>query len=158
MTNRLLYLIAIVSLQFIAMPLGATEPPQGAIIEGVVTDSDGRPLPYSTIYIKGTSRGTTADSEGRYAMTVDEGEVDIVVQMLGYATEHHTVNAKERINTLNIALDAESKGIDEVVVSASGVGRLRRSAFNAVAVDTRALRNSTKSISDALSSSKNRRK
>ena len=152
MTNRLLYLIAIVSLQFIAMPLGATEPPHGAIIEGVVTDSDGRPLPYSTIYIKGTSRGTTADSEGRYAMTVDEGEVDIVVQMLGYATKHHTVNAKERINTLNIALDAESKGIDEVVVSASGVGRLRRSAFNAVAVDTRALRNSTKSISDALSS------
>ena len=47
-------------------------------------------------------------------------------------------------------LSTEATGIEEVVVSASGVGHMRRSAFTAVAVDTKALQNSTKNIADAL--------
>lgn len=41
--------------------------------------------------------------------------------------------------------------LDEVVVTAAGgVGRVQRSAFNAVAVDTKELRNTTRNLSDAL--------
>ena len=40
--------------------------------------------------------------------------------------------------------------LEEVVVVSSGVGRVKRSAFNAVAVDTKEMRNTTKSLSDAL--------
>ena len=129
----------------------ATEPPIMATLHGVVKDGDGTPLPYTTIYINGTSRGVTADDKGRYSMVVDVGEVDVVVQMLGYATKCERIAIRKGQNEHDVTLEAESKGIEEVVVEASGVGRLRRSAFNAVAVDTRALQNSTKSISDALS-------
>ena len=129
----------------------ATEPPIMATLHGVVKDGDGTPLPYTTIYINGTSRGVTADDKGRYSMVVDVGEVDVVVQMLGYATKCERIAIRKGQNEFDVTLEAESKGIEEVVVEASGVGRLRRSAFNAVAVDTRALQNSTKSISDALS-------
>ena len=41
--------------------------------------------------------------------------------------------------------------LEEVVVSATGVSRVKRSAFNTIAVDTRSMLNSTKSLSDALS-------
>lgn len=141
----------ILAMQLLAMPLWATEPPRGAIVEGVVTDSEGQPLPYTTIYVEGTTRGTTTDSHGRYWLNVDMGGADVVVQMLGYATERHSIDVVAGSNRLDISLDAEATGIDEVVVSASGVGRLRRSAFNAVAVDTRTLQNTTKNLSDALS-------
>lgn len=41
--------------------------------------------------------------------------------------------------------------LDEVVVVAGGVGRVRKSAFNTIAVDTREMQNTTKNLSDALS-------
>lgn len=132
------------------VPLFATEPPRGATLEGVVTDSEGRPLPYTTIFVDGTSRGTTADSEGRYRLVLEKGETDIVVQMLGYATERLSLNVAEGSNNLDVVLSTEATGIEEVVVPASGVGHMRRSAFTAVAVDTKALQNSTKNIADAL--------
>ncbi len=146
----MLYLAFSVLLQLLATSVGATEPPHSATLNGVVKDSEGNPLPYTTIYIDGTSHGVTADGSGQYTMSVSKGEVDIVVQMLGYATKHQTVVVDNDREVLDIVLEAETKGIDEVVISASGVGRLRRSAFNAVAVDTRSLQNSTKSISDAI--------
>ena len=150
MRSRLLYLIYIVAV-FVFQPLSATEPPRGATLAGVITDSQGAPLPYTTIYIDGTSRGTTADDQGRYSLAVECGQVDVVVQMLGYATECHKVDVKVGANHLDVSLDSEAQDVGEVVVSASGVGRLRRSAFNAVALDTRELQNTTKNLADALS-------
>lgn len=146
MKRTLLYLIFIMA----TVPIFATEPPRGATLEGVVTDGEGRPLPYTTIFVDGTSRGTTADSEGRYRLVLETGETDIVVQMLGYATERLSLNVAEGSNNLDVVLSTEATGIEEVVVSASGVGHVRRSAFTAVAVDTKALQNSTKNIADAL--------
>ncbi len=40
--------------------------------------------------------------------------------------------------------------LEEVVVNATGVGRVKRSAFNTIAVDTRDMLNTTKILSDAL--------
>lgn len=40
--------------------------------------------------------------------------------------------------------------LDEVVVVSNGVSRVKRSAFNAIAVDTKEFQNSTKNLSDAL--------
>ncbi len=146
------YLIYIIAALSSITSLSATEPPHGmATLEGVVTGSDGEPLAYSTIYVDGTSRGTTADGKGRYSLTVELGEADIVVQMLGYATERHSVNVVAGSNAMDFSLDAETANVGEVVVSASGVGRIRRSAFNAVAVDTKSLQNTTQSLSQALS-------
>ena len=146
MKRILLYLIFIIAVT----PIYATEPPHGATLEGIVTDGDGNPLPYTTIYIDGTANGTTADSEGRYRLTVEQGTKDVVVQMLGYTTERMTIDLAAGHNALDISLQSEATDIEEVVVSASGVGRLRRSAFTAVAVDTRTLQNTSKNIADAL--------
>ena len=47
-------------------------------------------------------------------------------------------------------IDKETK-LNEVVVVAGGVGRVKKSAFNTIAVDTREMQNTTKNLSDALS-------
>lgn len=52
---------------------------------------------------------------------------------------------------IEVILDPENEALDEAVVTAAGgVGRVKRSAFNAVAVDVKGLGNSTQNLSDAL--------
>ena len=45
---------------------------------------------------------------------------------------------------MNIILRESQVQLDEVVVMATGVGRVRRSPFNAVAVDTKELQNTNR--------------
>jgi len=37
-------------------------------ITGLVTDNNGKPLPYASISIKGTNRGATSNSVGKYSL------------------------------------------------------------------------------------------
>ena len=129
----------------------ATEPPANVQLSGVVRDSEGNALPYVTIFVEGTTRGTTTDAEGRYTLNVAEGDVRLTAQMMGYADVTHDISAFGR-GVIDFQLSEAATAIDAVVVSASGVGNIKRSAFNAVAVDMQPLRNTTKNLADALSS------
>ena len=133
----------------------ATEPPRSAkgtiMLSGIVTSEDGAPLPYATVYVEGTALGATTDAAGRYVISLPVGEHTVTASTLGYSSASSVVDVASVQGALNFRLVESSTRIDEVVVSASGVGHLRRSAFNAVAIDTRALDNSAKNLSDALS-------
>ena len=59
------------------------------------------------------------------------------------------LTAGQRIKQ-NITITPETQLLDEVVVISNGVSRVKKSAFNAVAVDTKELQNTTKNLSDAL--------
>ena len=43
------------------------------LLTGTVTDVGGKPLPFSTILVRGTSLGVTANAEGRYAIHLSGG-------------------------------------------------------------------------------------
>ncbi len=134
---------------------GLTEPPttaaQAARLQGVVTNEEGVPVPYATVYVDGTSHGVTTDAEGRYKIYVDAGEATIVASSLGYDNKSHTMTfSGGEVYDINYTLSESATDIEEVVVSASGVGVVKRSPFNAVAIDTKALANGSKSLSDAL--------
>ena len=51
---------------------------------------------------------------------------------------------------MNVMIDPSVTELGEVVVVSNGVSRVKRSAFNAIAVDTKEFQNSTKNLSDAL--------
>lgn len=143
-------------LSLVTPPLAsATEPPRSAkgtiMLSGIVTSEDGAPLPYATVYVEGTTLGATTDAAGRYVISLPVGEHTVTASTLGYSSASSVVDVASVQGALNFRLVESSTRIDEVVVSASGVGHLRRSAFNAVAIDTRALDNSAKNLSDALS-------
>lgn len=132
-----------------------TEPPTTsatmARLQGVVTNESGIPVPYATVYVDGTSHGVTTDAEGRYMIYVDAGDATIVASSLGYESDNREMTFYAG-NTYNMdyTLRESATDIEEVVVSASGVGVVKRSPFNAVAIDTKALANGSKSLSDAL--------
>lgn len=121
------------------------------IISGKVIATDAGEISYASVYLKGTTYGSQTNDKGIYHIEAPEGEYTLVVSVVGYTKEERTVKIKRRERTkLSIKIAPTSQQLDEVVVSASGVGRLKRSAYNAVAIDAKSLQNTTKTLSDAL--------
>lgn len=122
-----------------------------AMISGKILSTEKEIVDFATVYLKGTNFGGTTSQEGLYHLKAPAGNYTLVVSAVGYKTveKHVTLIANERIKQ-NVTITPEAKELDEVVVVSNGVSRLKRSAFNAVAVDTKELQNSTKSLSDAL--------
>ena len=150
MGARLRYSIFIFAL-LASVAAMATEPPTNLQLTGVVRDADGNAMPCATVFVEGTTRGTTTDVNGRYTLNIAEGDVRLTAQMMGYGEVTHDISVYAN-KVIDFQLAELSTVIDAVVVSASGVGSIKRSAFNAVAVDMQPLRNTTKNLADALSS------
>ena len=53
-------------------------------VSGRVVDAKGNGLTGVNIYVKGTTRGTVTDSEGRYEISVDPQDSVLVANQIGY--------------------------------------------------------------------------
>lgn len=117
----------------------------------IISTEDDSPLDFATVYLKGTTYGCTSDEEGVFRMKAPQGDYVLVVSAVGYETVERKVKlrAGER-HKVHVRIEQSVMSLDEVVVVSSGVGRVKRSAFNAVAVDTKEMHNSTKNLSEAL--------
>lgn len=88
-------------------------------ITGVVTDQSGIPILGANILVKGTTNGTITDMEGRFSLSLNEGDV-LQVLYIGYNTKMVTVGNQ---TTLQIQLSEDSKALEEVVVVGYGTQR-----------------------------------
>lgn len=121
------------------------------LISGQVVSSDNEIIDFATIHLKGTSFGAQTDGKGRYRFSAPEGEYTLVVTAMGYKGVQRkiTLNRHER-RTLDFTLRPDTKELNAVTVTATGISRVQRSAYNAIAIDTRDMQNTTKNLSDAL--------
>lgn len=120
-------------------------------ITGRITDLEGRGISEVVVTVKGTGRHAVTDSLGIYSIASPTGRRTIVVSAIGYHQETMTVNvAAEHPTKADFSLRLFQKELREVEITAGNIGRLRHSAYNTVAIDTRALQNTTKSLGDAL--------
>ena len=124
---------------------------QGTMISGKVISTDKSEIDFATVYLKGTNYGCTTNEKGLYHLKAPAGKYTLIVSAIGYETsERQVVLADGERLKQNIVLKPSVTELDEVVVVSTGVSRVKRSAFNAVAVDTKEMQNSTKSLSEAL--------
>jgi len=92
---------------------------QSSRITGAVTN-DNEPIAFASVFLKGTSFGTTTDEQGIYQLVVEEGTYKIEVQMNGYrsqSTEISLIAGEDK--TVDFELQEDLLGLDEVVVSAT---------------------------------------
>nr|WP_233587612.1 TonB-dependent receptor [Parabacteroides sp. AF18-52] len=122
------------------------------MISGKILSTEKEIVDFATVYLKGTNYGGTTNEEGIYHLKAPAGNYTLVVSAIGYTTVEKAVRltAGERTKQ-NLTIKPQVEELDEVVIVSNGISRLKRSAFNAIAVDTKELQNSTKSLSDALS-------
>ena len=94
---------------------------QEKTVSGTVSDESGR-LPQVSVLIKGTTKGTGTDFDGKYSIRAKAGDV-LVFSYLGYKTVERTVGAP---NTINVTLKG-SEILDEIIVTALGIKRKAKS-------------------------------
>ncbi|MEP5936115.1 MAG: TonB-dependent receptor [Winogradskyella arenosi] len=86
-------------------------------INGTVTsESDGMPLPGTSVIIKGTSRGTTTDFDGKYTIKAEVGD-QIEFSYVGFTPQVITVTSASQINVI---LKDDIASLNEVVVVGYG--------------------------------------
>ncbi len=94
-------------------------------IAGEVTNiKTGEPLPGVSIVVPGTTIGTSTDVDGSYHITVTEGTMRLMYSHLGMRTVEVLL---ENRSLINIQLEPDVLGLDEVVITALGVTREKKS-------------------------------
>ena len=78
-------------------PARQTTPPVSRVIQGIVRDEQGNPLPGATIKIKGTRMGTATDFEGRFQLALAGNAQVLEVSFIGYRTVEVNVQGKDEI-------------------------------------------------------------
>ena len=97
---------------------------QALQITGKVTSSeDGATMLGVTVVVKGTTIGAVTNSEGDYTISVPSEATTIVFSFIGMNTQEVAINGR---TSIDIVLDPDFVGIDEVVVTALGISRQRK--------------------------------
>jgi TonB-linked SusC/RagA family outer membrane protein len=94
---------------------------QNIAVTGKVTDEKGLPLPGVTVAVKGTTKGTNADTNGSFTITVSSKDV-LVFSMIGYTRQEESVGSR---TVINVQLTAEQQSLNEVVVVGYGTQKRR---------------------------------
>ncbi|GAB4399922.1 MAG: SusC/RagA family TonB-linked outer membrane protein [Microscillaceae bacterium] len=96
------------------MALGAFA--QDRVITGTVKDANGEGLPGASVYIKGTTRGTVTDFDGKFSLNARDGET-LVIQSIGYLTQEILLAGQ---STLDLQLQDDIQRLEEIVVVGYG--------------------------------------
>lgn len=96
---------------------------QSKTVSGTISDENGVPLPGASIVVKGTSTGTSSDFDGKYSINLSN-DGTLVFSMLGFAAQEISTQGQ---TTINVTLVEDASQLDEVVVTALGIKRERKS-------------------------------
>jgi len=94
---------------------------KGSIV-GTVTDKEANnaSLPFASVFIKGTSTGTTSDIDGIYQISnVEPGTYTVVFSFVGYETVEipNVIVEADKDTTVDAILGASAANLDEVIIT-----------------------------------------
>jgi TonB-linked SusC/RagA family outer membrane protein len=102
---------------------------QSREVSGVVTSADdGMSIPGVSVMVKGTTIGTSTDFDGKYTISVPADGKILIFSSVGMKKTEVEITS----NTINLVMESESIGVDEVIVTAVGVKREKKSLGYAV--------------------------
>jgi len=92
---------------------------QQVTVSGKITDEHNKAIPFASVYVKNTTTGTSANSEGEYTLILKPGIYEVRYGSVGYKQETRTLQLTAD-KQVNIVLQTESYRLNDVVVSATG--------------------------------------
>lgn len=98
-------------------------------ISGTIKNEAGEPLIGATVRAKGTGQGALTDSEGKFRFEIGDEVTTLIVSYLGFETREVAIDGQSE---LTIILSEGIKSLDEVVITALGMKREKKSLGYAV--------------------------
>ena len=92
------------------------------VVTGKVTDTDGNPIPFLNVSVKGTTTGTATNNQGTYSITVPAGSPILVFSFVGMETQEITITG----NVINVVMQSSAYALGDVVVTALGITRQKK--------------------------------
>tara|TARA_R110000868_G_scaffold89492_1_gene249083 strand:+ start:3527 stop:6640 length:3114 start_codon:yes stop_codon:yes gene_type:complete len=89
---------------------------QNLVVNGIVNDESGMPVPGASILLKDTTKGTITDFDGNFSLEASSNGV-LVISYIGYTTLEVPINGR---NKMSITLQTDEQLLDEVVVIGYG--------------------------------------
>jgi TonB-linked SusC/RagA family outer membrane protein len=103
---------------------------QTRMVTGTVTSGDdGSPVPGVSVYVQGTTLGTVTDLNGSYSLQVPQDAQNLVFSFVGMAMQEIAIAGR---SSINVVMQPQAIGVDEIVVTALGISRERKSLGYAV--------------------------
>ncbi len=133
----------IISFLFLFLPATSALFAQTGTVRGTVIDSvSGEPVFGAGVLVPGTKFFAQTDFDGKYSLTMDPGEYDIVIKMAGYTdqTRHVKVEAG-RVTALNVTMGITQA--QAVIVEGRALNNTEASMMN--------LQRKSGSVSDGIS-------
>ena len=98
---------------------------QDRTITGKVTDREtNQGLPGVAVLVKGTTVGTATDIDGNFSLNVPENANTLQFKFIGYKTVERSIDNQA---TIDVVMGADAKQLEEVVVTALGLEREKKS-------------------------------
>ncbi len=102
---------------------GTTVAAQDRSISGVITDeSTGETLPGASVVVKGTTKGSTTDIDGKFTLNVSPGENTLVISYIGFETREIEIG---NLRSVNVQMLPSSASLEEVVVVGYGSTKVK---------------------------------
>ena len=92
------------------------------LVQGTVRDETGGGLPGVSVVIKGTTRGTTTNTEGKFELDTPDEPTTLVFSFVGYASQEVALGSQ---TNLQITMQPENKALNEVVVVGYGTQKAK---------------------------------
>ncbi|HKH61961.1 MAG TPA: TonB-dependent receptor plug domain-containing protein, partial [Flavitalea sp.] len=119
--KQLRSLLVIMFLLLAAIPAAFA---QNKTISGKITDANGQPIVGATVTARGSNVATQTNSDGIYSLTVPANVQRVTVSSVGFASQELSIAGK---NEINLSLVASASELSEVIVTALGVERNKKS-------------------------------
>ncbi|QQL48672.1 DUF5686 and carboxypeptidase regulatory-like domain-containing protein [Mucilaginibacter ginkgonis] len=88
-------------------------------LSGNIVDDTGAPVPFASILVKGTTRGTSANNDGNYSLNLAKGQYEILFKAIGYKEELKRVNISGNTK-LDVRLAVAAYQLNAVTIRPGG--------------------------------------
>jgi hypothetical protein len=90
----------------------------GAGIKGIVTDEKNESVAFASVFVSGTTTGTTTNESGYFTLLLKPGNYNISVKSIGYTMQTKTVTVGNDEVEVNFMMKSEAIKIKEFTVDA----------------------------------------
>ena len=90
-------------------------------VSGVISSAANQaPLPFSSVLVKGTTKGASANSNGFYSLLLEPGKYTLVFQFIGYQSQEKNIVVANQPIKLDVFLVNQTYQLNEVIVKTGG--------------------------------------